>query len=335
MKVTLKKYDVSSDIFDNLLKKYKKYVKLTDDIQQYFGGYKNKMNIMYDGNQYLICQEYLVDNTDEDSIWKQIIVRKSEQFENQTIKQGVTGSYAWNYMMKMLLKYYTREEIHNCLVSFGALYDPKKIQFHYNYLDMEPITVHQDCYKYDINSAYGYYLKQIFPKASKSIDWLYETRKQHPENKEYMNYFVGMLASKNKKAKYGNTYNWIVQQTRDKLLEAYHYTGGILVYANTDGFVIRKPKRLLETSKTMGDFKLEYQGVAYTHTNKNYSCIQTGQGADRKITGNVLYQVRDLIDLSENKIVSYDRVKKVLGVEDGKEIYTWEAQNVKVEVING
>ena len=325
MKITLKKYDVSCDIFDNILTKYKKYVKLTDDIQQYYGGYHNKMNIMYDGREYLICQEYLIDNTDENSIWKQVIVRKIENYENGTIQKGVTGSYAWNYMMKLLLKHYNRDEIDKCLKSFGALYDPKQIQFHYTYLDIDPITVHENCYKYDINSAYGFYLKQIFPKASKDIDWLYETRKKHPENKAYMNYFVGMLASKNKKERYGNTYNWIVQQTRNKLLEAYHYTGGILVYANTDGYVVRNPNRLLTTSKEIGDFKLEYQGTAYTYTDKNYTCIQTGD----KITGNVLYQVRDYIDLSKGQVVHYDRIRKDLG----DKVFTWEAQNIKVEVI--
>lgn len=123
----------------------------------------------------------------------------------------------------------------------------KKIQLHYNYSDMDGlITKHNNCFKYDINSAYGYYLKQIFPKATEDIDKLYRLRKEHPEYKSYFNYFIGMLNSPSKKKKYGETYNWIVQQTRQKLEEAIRYTGGVLIYANTDGYVVRNPNKNLK-----------------------------------------------------------------------------------------
>ena len=156
--------------------------------------------------------------------------------------------------------------------------------------------------KYDINGAYAKALCDIFPKAKTEIIKIYNERKTKPENKALINYFVGMLCKKN----YRKTFNWIVQKVRKKVEEAITYTGGILLYANTDGYAVSAPDRIINTTSLLGDFKLEYTGDIQIYSGKNYWVMQTGES----ITGTVLYQVRNKIDLRNGVVVDYDRFKE-------------------------
>lgn len=332
MNMTLKKYDVSAAVFDDILAKYPKYIKLVDDIKKYYGGYNNKSTIMYDGKEYLICLEMIVNKMDKCSIWKQCIVRRCENI-SQGIENGLTGMYAWNYFNKHILqKEYTPDEINERLSLFEADYNYKLKQLHYTYPNIDgKVIKHENTYKYDINGAHADALREIFPKCAYLIEDMHKKRKTNANYKKILNYYVGFL----KRMGHQNTYNWIVQRTTNKLINAIQETDGILLYANTDGFIVKNPKKLLETNLILGNFKLETSGVTYTYQDKNYSCIQTYKNGIIDITGNVLYQVRDLIDLSKNQVVHYDRVKKVVGkTEDGQEITTYIATNIEKEIIN-
>lgn len=310
----LKRYDISTDIFNSILNDYPDRIELTDNIKQYFNGYKNKCTIYYDGKEYLICREFLVDI--KGSTWKQVICRKCDNFKSDTIQQSITGLRAWNYYMELLEKYYSKDEISQCLKEHEAEYDENLIQQHYVLINNRyEVTEFENCYKYDINGAHNDALREIFPKAADAINNMYLKRKENPLYKNYNNYFVGML----KKRGYPKTYNWIVQRTTKMLVEAEKYVGGWLIYSNTDGFMVSNPERLLDHQENvLGKFKLEYQGTAYTYQDKNYTIVQTNE-----LKGNALCEVRDNIDLSKGIIVSYDRVKVMEGY--------YKAENIKRE----
>lgn len=295
----LKKYDVSEKIFEDILVSFPKSIIKTDNIKDYFCGYKDKWKMMYDGKEYIICQEYILSPYTKVGLsdWKQVIIRKSKQTSN--FEQSVTGLRAWNYMYALLKKYYSVEEIEECFNTHQSEYNENQIQVHILPEDSEKILRFDNCYKYDINSAHGDALREIFPKASKAIEDMFLKRKEKPIYKAYMNYFVGFMCKKNHR----KTYNWVVQRTTRKLNIAMTQVDGEIIYANTDGFIVKNPRNLLNASKELGEFKLEYQGTVYSYTDKNYYCIQTDD-----IVGNVSCGVRDDIDLSQGKVVHYRRI---------------------------
>lgn len=322
-KIYLIKYDISEELFDNILLTMKSYIKNVNDIEDYCTGYNNKNNIYYDGKS-MILKEcllfYFAKIEDPVTDWKQCIVRKTPNQKKPLIK-SIDGSRAYLYIMTKLKNYYTAEEIDACLKSHESEYDFEKIQYHYTFIgEMLNIYKHDNCVKYDINGAHQDALIEIFPKAKPFLMKLYNERKINPVNKQYVNYFVGMLCRKG----YRKTYNWIVQRTSKMLLDAINYVDGSLVYANTDGFIVQNPKRKLEASTELGKFKLEYEGTAYTYAGENYWCYQIEKDGVKDITGNVLYSVRDKIDLKKNTVVKYDRFV------DGNVVL---AKNVEVKVI--
>ena len=302
----LKKYDVSPFIFEDILNKFQNRVKIVsnNELENYFKGYDNKKTIYYNGSDCLICQEYILRNYIDEKLsdWKQAIVRKSEGTKG--IEDSLSGLRAYTMMMKLLKRFYTNDELEECFKTHEAEYDEEKAQVHYViYQEKFKIEKYENCYQYDINSAHAFCLMEIFPKAAKEIERLYIERKEKPINKKILNYFVGFFCRRDHR----KTYNWIVQKTTSKLLKAITYCGGSILYANTDGFIVTNPKNKLETSKKIGDFKLEYQGDVAIYYDKNYIAVQTD-----KIRGNLPLNIRDKIDLFENRVVRYDRIKTEL-----------------------
>ena len=80
----LKRVDISADIFNSVLRDFSDYVEIVEDIKQYFKGYQPKWKIYYDGKEYLICREFLVDSKGE--TWKQVIYRKREELWTDDIE---------------------------------------------------------------------------------------------------------------------------------------------------------------------------------------------------------------------------------------------------------
>lgn len=323
-KTILRTYLCSEYIFDQILKNSSNRVVKVKNIDNYYKGYTNKKTIMYDGSEYLICQEHLLNyyaDIEDCTDWKQCVIRKCERLTGLQVEKDVDGPTAYKWVNNMLLKYYTNEEIQNRLDLFSSEYVDKLKQLHYNYIDDDNcISLHKNCAKYDINGAHNDALREIFPKAATEIEYYYNQRHEKPMIKKYFNYYVGMLCKKGHRG----TYNWIVQRTTCKLLNAIKETDGELVYANTDGFIVTNYKSKLKTSKNLGDMKLEYEGDVYTFTDKNYTCVQCGE----KIVGNVLYQVRDKIDLRIGKTVHYDRVV----VNVGNDVKVVNAENVEESI---
>ena len=180
------------------------------------------------------------------------------------------------------------------------------------------IIKYEDCYKWDINGAHNAALCEIFPKAAGAIGMMYQERKKNPANKKYINYYCGMLARKNHR----KTYNWIVQRTTQILLNGINEAGGILLYANTDGFLVQHPEKIIPHSTKLDEFKLEYQGAVWFYYDKNYQCFQTETG---EVKGTILQSVRDKIDLPNGQVVHYDRIKRN---------NTYIAENIQTEVLD-
>jgi hypothetical protein len=307
---TIPIYDVSADIFDQIILKEKEntksYIYICSEIEKYFQKPLQRTFIYNGINTLIIPNDRLVNFIPDIDTqkWKSSIIRKADTAQTKIVEKSIDGSRAWTYMMSQLEKFYSKEEIDECLKSKEAEYDEKYSQFHYYTDECEyKILKKENCVKYDINGAHNDALIQIFPKAKNFILNLYKNRKVHPINKKYVNYFVGMLCKRG----YRKTYNWIVRRVSATLKLKILEVGGELLYANTDGFIVSNPKIKPKNSTKLGDFKLEYEGEICFYQDKNYFCFQLSNG---EITGNIRYQVRDKIDLFKNKVVHYKLIKE-------------------------
>lgn len=317
-KILLKAVDINDEIFYKLLNIHKHCVKIISNIEDYYYGYKDKTNIYYNGKDTFICQEYrlaIFGNIPYYNGWKQVIVRLNYDQKDE-IKESITGSKAKAYMMKLLKKYYTNDEIDARLNIFQAEYDPDLKQQHYNgsLLPNNKIIKYTNTYKFDINGAHLDALCEIFPKAKNDLIKMYEKRHDNPSFKEYPNLFVGCLAYKTKLmrkehkiGKYELTYNWIVQRTSEILLDALNKLGGKQLYINTDGLVIQNPENLISYSANLGEFKLEHCGNTYFYRDNNYMLYQFGEDLNKKdvMKGSCLTEVRKYIDLSKGNVAHY------------------------------
>lgn len=318
-RIGLRQITVSNDIFNKILESFPSYVEVQEDLRPYYCGYQNKNIIYFNGNDYLICTESVLNFVcpmEEYTHWKQVIIRKMPT-QTKDIEQDVTGTYAYNYMMRVIKTCYSDEEVDNILHSYDTPYDNNKKQYHdIGWYHKGVIECWDNCYKFDINGAHTDALIDVFPKAKEKIIRLHDKRHTDVRVKKFFNYFVGMLKHKG----YEGVYNYIVQRTTKKLLDAIDYVGGYVLYANTDGFVVQNPSRLLDTSKLLGEFKLEFKGTAYTYKGKNYWAIQTND-----LKGNILSEAREGVDLSKGIVVNYDIIRTKFG--------TRKAVNIKKETL--
>lgn len=189
------------------------------------------------------------------------------------------------------------------------------------------IEKYSNCYYYDINGAHSYLLGQIIPEIQPQLKYWNAHKKEHKEFKKIPNYYVGILGMKN--GKHRKTYNWIVNEVNNMMNKAMDsitdYFNSLYIYINTDGFIIQNPKKQLQTSKELGDFKEEYRGDVYTYAGDNYSIIQYGD----TVKGNLPMHLRKYVDLRIGKVVSFNRIKKGTHYEyeNIKEIYLNETKN--------
>ena len=308
--LTLKQVRISSTDFVAILNAFPAYVKTVSEegFKNLYMGCRNKKLIYYDGNEYLICPESYIDFVapfPASRTWAQVIVRRDESLNPGVVEQDITGTYAWNYMNKLLSQYYSERELEMIRKSYTNPYDYDLAQYHYTGFDVG-YNVYENCVKYDINGAHNAALAEIFPRAADEIIGMYEKRKSHPNYKNFINYFVGM----HKRKGYEGLYNYIVQRTTNLLFKKIERVGGYLLYANTDGFIVQNPNILDEGSKNLGEFKIEYAGTVYSYVDKNYTIFDCGGD----LTGTALDSVRNLIDLPNRKVVHYNRVKNEYGI---------------------
>lgn len=319
----LQTYEVRDDVFDKIL--YDLRYRIKEVSEDFFStliyGYQEKNIIYYekcaDGNEYLICKEsvlnYYTDAIPYCTNWKQCKLRKVINAETK-IQHTITGTYAYNMLMRILQDFYTKAEIDTVLKAHEEPYVDELKQVHLTVGACQPGIIYnfKNCYKYDINGAYCAALVSLFPKAANKLLKLYDERKTKPENKQLFNYAVGNFVNKG----YRGTYNWIVHRTTRKLNEAIKITNGNLLYANTDGFIVQDPNNTLDTSKALDDFKEEYKGDVQYYLGKNYNIYQCGE----KHTGSCRTAVRHLIDLRVGKVVEYKQER--LYTDNNKYIIT-------------
>ena len=302
----LKAYYLSEDFFDEILEVYKDRVVTVEDFSLYTYGGNFKSSVIYDGVKKIVITESKLFYKEPEKVtteWMQCICYRKHK-QKESIQVGITGGIAWKRMKALVLKSgYSEEEFNKCMNSHKRYYNPNYAQIHFEW-QREPGVVYKysNAVKYDMNGSYANALITIFPKAKNKILKLYNERKEHPENKELINYFVGMFCRKG----YSDTFNWVVQTVRKEMEFIIDKVGGKLIYANTDGFAVCNAENILTDSKELGGFKCEYSGDIFTYSGENYWIMQAGDN----ITGNLLYQVRNDVDLRVGKVVKYDRIRK-------------------------
>jgi len=318
-KIVLKQIKINNETFIKILDTFPSIVKKVDDLSIYYGGSKEKNVIYYNDKDLMITNESIVNFVvpiKNYTPWKQVIIRKMSTLD-MIVESDCTGTYAWFFMKKILLKHYSEEEIKEIIHSYDKIeYNIHKKQYHNINFDKKPyIQKWENCYKYDINGAHTDALCEIFPKAKSDICFLNHKRKENPNIKCFFNYFVGMFKHKG----FSGIYNYIVQRTTEKLLAGINQVGGLLIYANTDGFIVHNPENIMPFSSQLGTFKLEFKGNVYTYRGSNYWVIQC-EGDE--IVGNVLSEARKYIDLPKGITVNYNKVKHTGGyaAEEIKEV---------------
>lgn len=300
-RVRLAHYTVSADMFNQILIENSDRI-LIANIDDYVYGYFHKKTIVYNGKDQLICREMYVDPTADTALWKQVIVKKDDSLDKNKFGKEIMGSTAWHRMLKILHKYYTEEELLEILAN--NTHEPcKPLHFNPSKID-NAVYKYSNCYKYDINSAYASAYITLFPKAHDDIMALYLGRHDNPDNKKILNFFNGMLKRKG----FAGTYYWVVNRTNEIMYKALNEVGGLKLYINTDGFIVKDPAKLIEHSTELGKFKLEHSGDVYIYADKNYFIIQAGQ----ELKGDCMCMVRDKFDLPNGKVVHYNKKKKII-----------------------
>lgn len=320
----LAKRVIGEELFDELLEHFKGRIVTVDDMTPYIYGYPNKKTMYYNGFDQLICREYLLGGKNADTDWKQVIVTKDRSLKAKEVRKDMNGSVAFNRMKKLLLQHYTEDELIDIFVNTTH---EKCKALHYNPKKMSDVIVrYSNCYKYDINSAYASAYITLFPKANKEIMDLYIGRHEHPENKKVLNYFNGMMKHKG----YDGFYYWVVNRTNEIMEEALNKTGGIKLYINTDGFIVKDPSNKIEHSTELGRFKEEYKGDVYIYHDKNYFVIQCGyKDGLANLTGTCFTSIREKMDLEKGKVVHFDR--KQIKINDAVSIY--KPENITEEEV--
>lgn len=333
--IPLKCIETSEEIFDEILQTMSSRIMAVPSINPYSCGYPEDLSkkvIVYDGAEYMIMQEYLfayfagIDN-DLITDWKQIKVRRTKCTEAWV--ESIDGPRATRYMTDLLLRYYTEEELEERYKACSSRHDPRLIQVHASIsLKKGVVERFDNCTKYDINGAHHDALIEIFPRAEEDLRRLYLNRKAKPILKKYVNYFVGNMCNHGHRG----TYNWIVQRTTKKLLEAINYVGGLLLYANTDGFIVFGADDDIAHTGDIGGFKTEYEGTVCLYRGTNYTCIELSdlpKGDDKRITGSVRLAVRHWIDLANGVTVSYNNVRVVDRDKFGNAVNYQKIDNIK------
>ena len=348
--VELKLIEVPEKIFDKILEIYPSKIKFVKDIWSYFcGSPDDKKTIYTDQNEWIVCQEYILDYVSQlifgkDCItgctnWKQVRVRKVIGLNH--VQQTYNGSYCYNYIIKILSKYYSLEEIDEIFNSHSAEYDKSLAQYHHYYdCDAGELVEFNNCVKYDINGAHASAVIKLFPKAKDDLLELYSKKDKLKQRgdldgankvKALFNYFVGMLCKKG----YRCTYNYIVQSITKQLLDMRHKVGGMLIYANTDSFCVKNPINVLKPSTELGEFKLEGFGDMYVYKDTNYWLLEyTDTKGNTEQVGSCKLKVRDRISLKNRKVVHYKVEREFLGLDkNGRAHYQENITNIREETI--
>lgn len=319
MNIELQMKTISEKTYSKILTEYG-FLEKVDDMSKFKCGYKDSYVIRYDDTQIIIrsglLYELLGVDYDPEFAWKQVLlVMRREQSDD--LAESISPGQARRIMNGIIAKHYTEEEKE---AIYGSHEREDSTILHYNLpgLEIGRVLKLEDCWYYDINGAYASVLSSMFPECGKEFRHMFEHR--HDCNNKYknvFNFFVGCLTQNEKKRKaavqdgrkvrkiYPKTRHWIVNQITEKMNAFEAYLGAdLVVYENTDGLIVHKPKNKPAGSKKMFEFKLEYSGDVYIYRGKNYLAMQYGD----EIKGSLPLELRDRVDLRRGKVVEYDNV---------------------------
>ena len=258
----LNRIKIDSETFNEILESYPKYIEYVDDLSKYFAkGYTNKRIIRVDTQtRTLIIQAYRLrlEQLPSDKDWQQLICVLDDSLDTKNEIRVLPFAKTANAKInKVLSKYYSKKEIERLLSEHSSKKRRKPLHM------LVPMAFHDGkihkfnkCVYYDINGAHTDALCEIFPKASKDLIELH-----HSGFKDYINIYVGDLCNR----EHRETFDWIVERTRERLESVIKACGGLILYANTDGVILYKPHTKLKTSSEIGQLKAEsIDGVIYT-----------------------------------------------------------------------
>lgn len=242
------------------------------------------------------------------------------------------------YMRKVIGSHYTEEEIDEQLNQHEVSTHIKPIHqlLPPNY-DINVINEIHNCIYYDINNAHLDALVEIFPKSAKELIGLRERINELKKSgdkygalkiKYFINIYVGGLGKKTilddktiTYAPHRGSYEWVVNRTRNKLQEIIDRVKGTIIYANTDGVIIRSPYQLLKTSDKLGECKQElgddivYAFVYFPSKElrqqgyTSYYCYQyLNTKGEFETKGNIANEMRKYLNLKEGQYPIYKKV---------------------------
>lgn len=325
----LKRVSLNEENFLKVINSYSIKRKV-DSLFDYRYGYPNKPMIVYT-DEALICKWNqlvhigIVDELRED--WYQVYCVRSDT-QQIGVAPANNPSASCKRIKDILLKYYSEEEI------LETYYSHEKESSHI--IHVPPITEQgkvlkfDNCYYYDAAGAYFSILIEMFPKARVGFQYLFDHR--HDNNNEFKNdanYFVGCLTQNPKKRQeqinkgltprkiYPKTRHYIVDKVSQMLTELEErLSEKQIIYANTDGIIVKDPKNIIPGENKIGKFKLEYHGTIYTYRGDNYNLIQFGDEVDiieDDLKGSLPLCLRDKVNLKEGRVIEFEK-KKVNGV---------------------
>lgn len=311
-KKLLKCFEVSQDMFQDILNTMNEYVEDVNSLEKLRYGYTPRKKIYKYGK--MICIPAMALNQilgyeiikDIPFMWYQVCVTVGGSNELNKVHSVISGTQAKRTFKNKLLLVYTKEEFENILTAYHVEYNEELAQQHSQAFRMNKILHFPNCYYYDINCAHGDALLAMFPKAKDIIMDMYEHRKDNDgRNKKIFNFFVGMLAHDEI---HRGTYNYIVQRTTKKLLAFCDKVGGDKVYVNTDGVILSNCKHPVPSSDKIGEFKMK-RGDVYVYRCAKYEIFQIYYpDGTNEIKGKLPLVLRKHIDLKNGKVVKYKTV---------------------------
>ena len=304
----LNRISIDSNTYNAILDMYPKYVEYVENLHDYLArGYSDKRKILVeDSTKTLIIQGYRIPNITMINDWMQIVCTCDESLDSpQEVKIVPYANQANSLIEKKILsKYYTKDEIVQCLNDHSLKVRRKPLHI------LLPTTYHDghvhkfnNCVYYDTNGAHTDALCEIFPKAKREL-----IRLHHNAKKDYINIYVGDLCNRG----FRGTFDWIVERTRSFIEDVYNRVGGgLIIYANTDGIIIYNPKNKLATSTKIGDIKSEsLDGIVYAYYCESddettaYTIYQYQHPTKGKqLKGNARLSIRSKLDLPSGKVV--------------------------------
>ena len=319
-KKLLKCFEVSQDIFQNILNIMNDYVEDVNSLEKLRYGYTPRKKIYKYGK--MICIPAMALNqilgykilTDIPFMWYQVCVTVGGTNELNKVHSIISGTPAKRIFTNKMLSVLSKEEFENRLTSYHVEYNEKLAQQHAQKFIMNKIIHFPNCHYYDINCAHGDALLEIFPEGKDIIMDMYEHRKDNDgRNKKIFNFFVGMLAHDQI---HRGTYNYVVQRTTKKLLAFCDKVGGDRVYMNTDGVILSNCKHPVPSSDKIGEFKMK-RGDVYVYRCAKYEIFQIYYpDGTNEVKGHLPNILKPKIDLKNGKVVKYKTI-----VEGHKHIY--------------